>query len=198
MKKLFALFCLFTVLADATFAQTKDERAAHADQILVKARKIDLLNQILPVGMTKKQLNEVLGAVEKVRRNVDKQELLEFGEMVKLEAGMDAAIKAGLEKGELPSHEFVIKISKTFHALDRVRQSVIYDNEEIVRTAVKKVLNEGQIKAAANAIEPTYFDPSIKPEELTTAKKLDVYIRVVLLDPNAYSVLTELFKNAKN
>lgn len=199
MKRI--IFCLSLCMAIATLglAQTKSEaRAKHSGEILIKTRKIDLLNQIIPVLLTKKQLNEILGALEIVNREVDKTEQVEFDTMLKLEAELDATIQAGVEKNQVPPKAFTDKLAKTFRALEFQRQMIMGNNIETVRTVLDKTLNSGQKAAAANAIDATYFDPSLKPADLTQKVKLDMYIRVVLLDPRAYSLLTEMFKHAQN
>ncbi len=199
MKRI--IFCLSLCMAIATLglAQSKsDARAKHSGEILTKSRKIDLLNQIIPILLTKKQMNAILGALEVVNAEVEKTEQVEFDTMAKLEGELDTTIQAGIEKNQVPPKAFTDKLARTFNALEIHRQLIMGNNIEKVRDVLNATLNSGQKAAAANAIDATYFDPSLKPADLTQKVKLDMYIRVVLLDPRTYSMLTEMFKHASN
>jgi len=197
MKKLSLLLCLMLVGSVVAFGQSREDRVKRSTELLTKIRKIDLLNQILPVAMNKKQLNDILSALDKVKINVERQEKAELDQMIKLEGELDSSIKGGTERGEIPKKEFTEKLAKTFRALDIVRAMAIQENIDTVAEAMKKTLNAGQLKAAAHAISMAFFDPDLKPEEITEQKRLDTYVKYVLLDPLAYSVLNEMFKAAK-
>lgn len=197
MKRLFALLVLAIAVTTASFGQT-DERGAKSDAILAKMRRIDLLNQILPILMTKKQIGDVLSAIEKARANAERTKKFEYETLLGFDKELDTTIKAGIEKGEMPNKDFVKKLTKTFSVMGINRSVAVGENVTMVIDAMKKTLNVGQIKAAAGALDVTYFEPGLKPEEWTQEKKLDVYVRVVILDPLAYDLLKEMFKAAKS
>lgn len=197
MKRLALLVVLALSLASIGLSQSSDERTKRATEILRKSRKIDLLNDILPVLMDKKELNAILAALDKTKKNVEDEEQFEFSLISKLEGELDAAIKAGTEKGDMPTHALMLKLSKTFGLLAGSREEASSTNIKTVKDAMNKVLNAGQLKAAASTLDVGVYFPGKKPEEITQDQKLDMYVRMVLLDPEAYSLLTDLFKNAK-
>jgi len=196
MKRIYLCLFLVAALLGSALAQTPEERAKRSEEIVAKTRKIDLLNQMLPLLLSKSQINDLLPAIEKARQNMDKTWRFEYDELKKLEPDLDATIAAGQEKGDLPKRDFVVKVTKTFRALSILRDAAVSENIAIVKIGVDKVFNAGQKKAATNLIDATFFDPSLKPEDLTDAKKMEMYIKVVLLDPLAYPVLIEMQKHA--
>lgn len=197
MNRLLALILMLSATFSLVCAQV-DERGAKSDAILEKMRKIDLLNQILPILMTKKQIGDVLTAIEKARANADRTKKFEYETLLSFDKDLDTAIKAGIDKGELPNKDLVKKLTKAFSVMGINRQVAIGENITMVIDAMKKSLNAGQIKAAAGALDVSYFDPGVKPEEWTQDKKLNTYVRVVILDPLAYELLKDMYKAAKN
>lgn len=183
------------LLAVSAPAQTAPADATkRAEEVLKKMRRIDLLNQILPLALTKQQITDLLPALEKARANVRKTERYEQEQLAKFEKELDDAIKAGIEKGVVPTREFTGKVARFYQALSINRQIAVNENLETVRPVLTKTLNAGQTKAATGLIDAAFFEPGAKKEDLTDARKLDIYIREVLLDPLAYDLLIQLSK----
>lgn len=166
--------------------------AKPADDPLVKIRKVELLNQILPVVMTKEQLDAILPAVERARAKVRDVEKKEATELKAIEARLDAAIKAAQDEGQVPKLEFVDRLRQLLWAMGLRRQTIVGENTESVLAALKKELNVGQLKAASNALNPKQIDPSVRAEELTQDDRLRMYVKFILLDPYTYDILVAL------
>ena len=187
------ILLLFAVFANAQFS-TPDARAKKSDEILKKIRQIDLLNQILPVVMTKDQMKKILPAVEKARVEVRKAEQEEFEFLLKLDKDLDISLKEGIEKGKVPEREALVNIAAALRTLGLKRAAVVQENTDTVQAELEKVLNEGQIKAARNALLPSNFDPTIDPKKITDDQKFKFWVRTILLDPLSYDLLVKLSK----
>lgn len=177
-------------------AQTtkQDASAKRADEILNKLHELDLLNQLLPVLMTKEQMRKILPAVEKAREMVRATEKGEAEQLEKLSAKIDPVIAEAYEKKKVPSIEILTEYAKTFAKLRVVRRSVVEANTSNVLEVVQKTLDKGQLAAARNALEPKYIDPSLDKEKMSDDEKLRFWVKVILLDPQAYTILTKLSK----
>lgn len=193
MKMRWVLGLAVLALAPMAFGQgLQDERAKKSDQVLAKVRQIDLLNQILPVLMTKEQLDKILPVVEKARQAVKDQQRRESEELVKLEPDLDKAIKDGNEKGLIPGQEVIKKVYAYFKAFAITRKSITDENTANVMAVVKATLNAGQIRSMQNALSPQSFDPSLDASKMTDDEKLKFFVQNILLDPIAYDVLVKL------
>jgi len=193
------LICLSFVLALTTGASAQyvsDEQAKKSAEITAKMRQVDLLNQMLPLVMKKEQIEKLLPVIEKARQKVKDQEKAEYALMLQYDTKLDAAIKAGVEKGALPDTQLIRDLNKMALAMDIGRSVVINDNASAVMAAMKATLNAGQLKAAEGALNPRLFDPSIKVDEMTDDQKLSFFVRNIMLDPLGYDILRELSKHA--
>ena len=181
---LFAV-CLSTS-ATASVAPSQDV----ATRILTKLRQLDLLNQILPVLLTKEQLAKLLPVIEKAREASKATERIELDELKKLEAKLDADIKDAKEKGLVTAKERTSEYTRVLAALRKVREIMVNDQLETVLKSVEETLDEGQIKAATNSIQ----NPGDKESKLTDRDKLRRWVGAVLLDPLSYDLLLDLKK----
>ncbi len=184
---LLGLCLALPILAQPTEAQVKKSA-----EIQKKLRQLDILNQVLPVLMTKEQLDDVLKALAKARQKAMDVEKAEAEVMAEQEKKIDAALAAAKNEAKVPSDELVADLTKMFDRFDAFRKIVVEENTQIVTEALEKTLNKGQIKAAANALNLQWMNPGLETESLTDAQKLRLWARAVLLDPLAYDVLREL------
>lgn len=166
--------------------------AREAEAILRKGRQLDLLNEILPVLMTKEQLKKILPSVEKARLAVRKVEAEELITLRVLEKQFDTMMKAAIEKGQVPSQEEMQSIALKYREMNFRRLEVSSENAEMVEKALRANLNAGQLKAAQNALSPARFDPALDPTKMTDEQKLRFWVRMVLLDPLSYDLLVKL------
>ncbi len=196
MKTRFLAAVLCALLASFAVAGAPaiQSQEALATEIGKKIRQLDLLNQILPVLMTKEQLKLLIPVVMKARNEERELSAKEFKMMVEKEAKVTAAIKEAKEKKLVPSRELVAELGQMYLAFSIGRQILIESQVENVRLAMEKHLNKGQIKAAANALNPKIFDPKADLDAITEAQKLKLWIRNILLDPLAYELLVDLSK----
>lgn len=188
---------LALALATAAFsapAPFQKQPNPDATRIGQKIRRLDLLNQILPVLFTKEQLEKLLPIIEKSRQQEADLEAVELKTMKAIEAEVDLAIKEGLEKQKVPSDEIQAKLRKMSEAFQLGRMVLLGTNTAKVLEFMKKELNEGQRKAAANAFDPRIFDPSADPSAMSDDDKLKNWIQLILLDGLSYELLLDLRK----
>ncbi len=200
MKMVFRFLCVFVVLATVssmTLAQTSD-KAKRSDAILKKARQLDLLNHLLPLTLTKSQINSLLGPIEKCRRKVKEIEGLEADDLIKYEGRIDGVIADGADKGKVPSIDFLKEMNKLFIAFSVRRQIAAGENAEIVLAEIKKSWNKGQLTVASKSIDIKAYDSSYDAATATEDFKLSFYIKDILLDPQAYEILTRMAKRASD
>src|SRR4051812_37834674 len=99
------LICLSVMLAFVSSASAQlapSDQGKKSDEILKKMRQIDLLNQMLPMAMSKDQIGKLLPVIEKARQSVKDEQKFEYKQLLEVEGKVDAAIKAGVDKGEVP------------------------------------------------------------------------------------------------
>ncbi len=194
MTTLFRAFALLFVLAvsGAVIAQTQPLDTVGSIQKNI--HKLDILNQILPVLMTKDQLKEVILEVEKVRAAAKLVEGEEKKELMALEGRVNKAVKDSIEKGDLPEDKLMTELSDLYKKFVSRRKVQMAKNVAAMYEALKKRLNEGQMKAIANSLNPKIFNPDADLEKMSEMEKTVIWIEYVLLDPVAYEVLLDLSK----
>lgn len=171
---------------------TPEQMAAQSDAIFIKNLKLDLYNQILPILFTKEQLRAILPAIERARQTVRETEKLEYAELKKLEKDLDAALKDAETNNKIPPPELMTRISNTLKKLGAARQLIAQMNTQGVMDAFMKAANAGQHKAAANSLNLALIMPGVKPEDVKDEDKIRIYVREVLLHPDAYEILRKL------
>jgi hypothetical protein len=191
--RLGVLLSLFAMLAGVAVGQSTD-RGKKSDEIVRKSRQLDLANHILPLILTKSQINELLPVIEKCRANVRKIENMEADDLLKMEAKIDKAISDALNKDQVPSKELLKEVAALYRAFTIRRQVAASENAEAVLEVLKRVLNEGQLKTAEKSIDPRAYDPKAEPDKMSQDDKLNLFIKDVLLDPQSYDFLVKLAK----
>ncbi|HZH97655.1 MAG TPA: hypothetical protein VEX38_01675 [Fimbriimonadaceae bacterium] len=192
MRKLFLPITLLALLFTSAVAQTPAEQARRSEEIVSKAAKLDILNQVLPVLMTKEQLRKILPSIERARQLVREAEKEEYKALLKLEGKLDTALKEAHEKGQVPNRALLNEVFQTYNGLSNKRRLVADVNTGDVLKVFLATVNEGQKKAAANALDPRQFDRGIKVDEMKDEDKLKLFVREILLHPLAYDVLVKL------
>jgi tRNA nucleotidyltransferase/poly(A) polymerase len=189
MKRILIAFTLAIALVSVGFAQQKGHQAL---EILQKMRQIDILNHLLPLVMTKDQIKKILPSIEKARRDVKAQEDEEAKLLQQKLAQIDAAVKNGEDKGDVPDKELIKELNAMVRFFTMKRDAIANDNTQMVLEAIKGTLNAGQLKAAGNSLNPKIYDPGVKTEELKDDDRLRLFVREVFLDPLAYDVLVKM------
>jgi len=187
----FVAFAVFgTSLADAPTPQLMKEDPV-ATRINLKIRRIEILDQLLPVLMTKDQINKILPKVEEARQlEVDLQKK-ELAILKDFEAMVDKQLENGIKKQMLTSDEFNAEYRKIVNKFQTGRGALILLSTGLVHEEMKKVLNEGQLTAAAKAVPASMFGGR-DPETVAREEKLRIWIREVMLDRASYELLSDM------
>lgn len=176
-------------------AVKRTAKEARAEAIYLKMRQVDLLTQLMPLVLTKKQIDQLLTALEKARK--DQQIILdaEAGQMAAMEKEIDAALKEAEESGKYPPREIRGRIYGTTSKMSTIRMAARDGIMLRLDEAVLKILNEGQIRAMVGTFRPEELN-SVKPESVTDEMRRRAYVGNILLDPQCYDVLRKLFRKA--
>ena len=184
--------CLLSFACAFGQATPSPEVSKKSGEILDKIGKLDMLNFLLPLAMTKEQYAKMLPILEKIRVLVRKVQEQEAEELRKLEAEVDAALKDAMDKGLPPTRELRNKIGGTFQKLSQIRQRSIEINVDTMYDALVGIWNAGQKKVAAQSLNPKDYDPNAKVEEMKDEEKIRIFIREIMLHPAAYDVMVKL------
>ncbi len=191
MKRLLIVLSLVLAVSGGAFAQTSDA-AKRSTEIMEKMRQIDLLNHLIPLAMTKEQIRKLLPEIEKARRDVRTQEAEEAKLLAERGAKVDKAVKDGVEKGDVPDKELLRELSALLRFFSMKRKEIGDDNTTKVIAVVKTTFNAGQLKVAGNTLNFGFYNPDVKPEEITDDARLTLFVREILLDPLAYDILVRM------
>ena len=192
-KILLVLSLVFGLFAVSLAQDVDPEMAKQSADILTRMRKVELLNQILPIALTKDQIQQILPVLERIReknRKLIEQEhkdLLEFDRSSS--DAMDAAIK-----GEMPKSDYVRNMEAFYKANDIRRQVAMGENIDILMPKLKEVCNQGQMKVMANSLTLAFFEPDLTAGDVNDEVKERVFCREILLDPLTYDLLVQMSK----
>lgn len=189
-------FALILAVSGAAFAQGPGEKAAASDTAVTHIRQVDLLNHLLPILWTKKQINAILPALEKVRQTINLVHDNEYHKLLELDPKATAAIDKALKDGQVPSRDTLNEFNSELSKLALTRTVLGKQNEGIVYDAIVANLNSGQKKAMANDLDPKSIDPSVDASKLSDEDRIRYYIRNILLDPLTYDLLIKLTKSS--
>lgn len=189
MKFVSALCCLSLLAATSVpaLAQKTD-----GQRISKKIGQVMLFNQILPVLLTKDQIKAILPTIESAREAERKLAEEETKVMRRNEAKLDAILTAAKKEHRIPSEDEMKPVKSMIASMSTARQVMVGAESQKVSDALSKVCNKGQLKAAANSLDPRWFDRTLDPAKMSEAEKLRMFVRLVLLDPEAYPILVEL------
>ncbi len=182
----------------AAAAQSSADQGQQSDAIVAKMRQIDLLNQIVPLALTKEQIGKILPAVERARAKVRQIQKDEAVTLSKMDGKVSDAIRKCIESSSPPTKELMNEIAQTTQDMSDRRVSAIAENTIAVLKVFNETCNAGQKKAAAGSFSPQYVNPNVKPDELTQDQKVTFFVREILLDPQAYDILVQLEKHASS
>ncbi|HXH60366.1 MAG TPA: hypothetical protein VNI20_03315 [Fimbriimonadaceae bacterium] len=195
MKRRIVLILVFALaIAAVAPAQLTADQKANSDRILTKVRKLDMYNQVLPVLFTKDQIKAILPVLEEHRANASNQEMDENKMMLGWEKDLDEQLKRCKDKGEMPKPEVLNMANIYFKVFAMKRKAIVDDAVEKLKEVLKDKCNDGQLKAAENALDPRNYVPDADPAKMTDDEKLDMWIRLVLIDKNTYDILVDLSK----
>ncbi len=188
------MIALAALTVSVGMAQPGTANAQKADAAMEAIRKLDLLNQILPIVLTKEQVNQLLPVVEKARAKFRLTMQREAEELGKMQSRLDAAVKEATDNQKLPDKALLAEANKLINTLTLVRQVITEENTDLVLEQLKKTCNAGQLKTAANSLDPRYYGSTAKPAEVKEETKLRLFVREILLDALTYDLLLKMAK----
>lgn len=162
-----------------------------ADRINFKIRRLQIVDQLLPVLLTKEQVRKLLPVIEKCRQDEVDLEKRELQEMKEFEPELDKVLDAAIKERKTADEEFYARYKKMTSAFVLTRQILVGSSTHKVLEAMKPILNEGQLKAAEKALDPRLFGET-DPDSLSSDAKLKIWIREVLLDRATYDILVDM------
>ncbi len=193
-KLLLALSLLLVMAAFATAQDIDPAMAKQSTEILAKMRKVELLNQILPLVLSRDQIQQILPAIERVRARLRELTIKEHNALIQFDKSSERMIDAGM-KGQMPDQANVRNIEVFYEAVDINRQALMGENLDNVMAVLTKVLNKGQLKVMANSLTLKFFEPdATSDEEKDDTVKERVFVREILLDPLTYDLLVQMTK----
>jgi hypothetical protein len=184
--------CLGLAVATVVCLAQTQPAPVEADRILMKIRELDLLNQILPVLMKPEQIKKILPALEKAREAEKRIQKDEVAVLKKLEPTLDPALASAKDKGQVPTRETLNEMFGALRDLRTRRLVMVAEQSENVLKTVEETLDAGQIKAAANSLDPKIGHEGMDVTKLSDRDKLRTWVRIVLMDPAAYGLLVDL------
>lgn len=193
LKLLLALSSVLALTACAAAQSIDPERAKESTRILQNMRKVELMNQILPLTLERDQILQILPTIERIRDKVRKLYIQENTDLQAFDKQSQAAVDAAM-KGKMPDQEYVRKIVAFYRVNDIRRQIAASENVDLLYPVLEKVCNAGQMKVMANSLTLAFFEPDVKPAEATDKFRQKVFIREVLLDPMTYDLLLQMTK----
>lgn len=196
MKNLILCFSLVLALVTGASAQVVTPKGAQSDEVLLNIRKIDILNQLLPLAIRKDQYNALLTAMEKAKQKEKQLREQEDVDLAKIAPDISNAVKEGTEKGTVPNHDMQVRVMKILNAMAIRRQVAIGEMVDDFVAATSTVFDAGQKKVMQNSLDKAALDPSLKPAEMTDEQKLKFFVKKVFLDQVCYDMLLKLQKIA--
>jgi hypothetical protein len=191
VKLLLISSLVFALGAFAGAQQIDPQKAKESDLIVANMRRLELLNQILPLVLTRQQINAILPSIERVRDKIRQLYLTEHDNLMEFQNKAKSSVDAGV-KGQMPDNKLVTDIRAFFQANDVRRQSVVEHNIDIIMPVLLKNLNKGQMKVMANSLTLAFFEPDIKPQDANDDIKQRIFVREVLMDPLTYDLLIQM------
>ncbi len=185
-----ALLATLFLVAPAQTGSGSEARQRKADSILKKARRIDLLSQIMPLLLTKAQMKELLPPIEAARREVTRIEQQEYNELLKIEGKLDSAYAEALKNERSPNRAALADAYATFKYIQIRRNAAAQENVTRMMEVLTKVLNEGQKKAMAGSLKPTLS--GVDPSKMTETQRMRYFAGDILLDPETYPIISQL------
>jgi hypothetical protein len=189
--KLKALFlAAILVLVGSSFAQSVSDQAA-ATRIQEKIRRLDLLNNLLPVLLTPEQIGVLVPVLTKARKADEDLKKKEAALLRALEQDLDKAIREGADGKKFPPNELTARVFTTFTAMSVARTNMVTEQVAGVIKVLDTLLDAGQKKAAAGLIRGVAINPA-EPDKVTEEQKFRRWVGAILMDPFALDLLPRM------
>lgn len=198
MKKLnlFLLILALMGLSVSACAQVTTGQGTASDATNKKIHRLDLLIKLVPLALQKNQYAQLLAGLDKARSIQKDEQTREDAALADLDPKVSEAVDNAVQKGIYPPRDLQEDIAKKLNQMSIQQIKVGAAMIKAVYDSIQADLNAGQRKAMAGSYTAAYIDARMKPEDLTEDIRLRFYVRMVLLDPATYDLLTEMSKNA--
>ena len=197
MKNIIICLGLIVSLFTSAHGQTP-EQAKKSTEVMAKLRQIDLLTQIIPLALTKDQIDKLLPVIERARAKLTQLSKDEAVILDKLDGKVTDAIKKSIETSVAPPRDLLNELAQTTAKMSLNREAAGDEFTEAILKTFNDVCNAGQKKAAANSLAPQLIDPSLKADKMTDAEKVKLFVQNIFLDPECHEVLVQLEKHTTN
>lgn len=194
MKHVISAFLFLAVCAIAPAQAVQTPKAAESTATMARVRKIDVLIQILPLNLKKKQIDVILTQIEKAKEKERQIRILEDGDIAKLEPRVSNALKDGIEKGVYPSRELQVEVSKLTRAMSIRRSVALGEMVDDFYAGTKDILEAGQKTVMEKSLDVAALDPSVDAKKMDSEAKIRFFIKKIFLDESAYETLKEMAK----
>lgn len=184
-------------LAIGITGQLTPDKAAKSLELLTKSRQLDLLNHMVPLIMTKEQINRILVPIEKARASVERIKLMEANDLIRYESKINDAVAKGINRDQVPAKALLVELNKLYTGFAVRRNVAAGENADLVYEVLQKELNAGQLKAAANSLDIKAYDASVDTSKLSEEAKIKFFIKDIFLDPSCYDLLVRMSKAEK-
>ena len=148
-------------------AQAPSKNVQDANQVLVNIDKLNVVKFVLPLLLKKKQIGDMMAAMEKCRSKELEVRESDAKELLKLDADVKKAVLGAVEKGDYPDKALQAKVIAVQEAILTRRKIAVNENVQVLEDAAKLSLDEGQLKVMVNILDPRSVDPSAKPDKLS-------------------------------
>lgn len=195
MKALWTIAALSLALLVGAQASTQPAPPPDPKQdVNYQIAKLDALNHILPLLLTRDQANKILAALERAREKERQVRKVEDDQLKPFRERIAKAIEDGEKRRQVPERQLLADLAKLLEAFDRVRAVTLNDNVAMIEETLKATLNSGQLKTMAKSLDPRFFAPDMKLDEISESERIRIFIRAILLQPATYDLLVELAK----
>lgn len=187
------LLATLTVAASAQIISTDKGKAS--DEIIMKIHKVELLNQILPLFLTKTQINDkILPAIEKARGKWRDLLAQEDDVLSKIGPQVDETITNAIDKSQYPSRDLLLDIQAKTKSMSLKRTVLTIQLVDDITGVLKDTLDKGQMKALIGSFDARFIDPKTKPEEMSEDTKRSFFVQNVFMDPACREILIDIAK----
>jgi hypothetical protein len=157
-----------------------------------KVQRLALLNQLLPLLLTRDQIRQLLPALEKARASIQAQVVVEQKRLEAIAPIVDRLYSEAMEDGAVPSQEEIAKIDAVYAELTKGRDDVLKKAAQDILIALQTILTESQRTVMANSLDLARYAPNTDPDSVPNELKILTYVHMVLLNPMTYDILVEM------
>ncbi|MBS1717308.1 MAG: hypothetical protein JSS72_06220 [Armatimonadetes bacterium] len=192
------LFAIVTLTSSSFASSNRVYQVGDASDIFYsKLHRLTSSGLLQPLLLKKAQLSAVLEAFADCKHRVD-ETISQNNTLMRMQMPkLDQALK--LAKEGKPTPQALLKdIQAASSACDSAREITARVNVDQMLGVVKKVCDRGQLKVMANELHPADYGITTDPDKVSYEQRIELFVRYVLLDPDAHQILIDLYKIAED